>query len=606
MSPDEAVRGFLEALDVPAPRIPVGFEAQVGLYRSLLAGRQLLVVLDNARDVDQVRPLLPGSPGCRAVVTSRNRLSSLLAKEGARPLVLDVLSAADAHQLLAGRVGGDRVAAEPRAADGIVARCARLPLALVVVAARAASHPGFPLASLAAELRDAQGDLDVFDDGGADTSVRAVFLWSYQALGRETGRLFRLLGLHPGPEVAAPAAASLAGIPLRQAQKLLAELARAHMIVECAPGRFAFHDLLRSYAAELTVGEDTESERSAATRRMLDHYLHTARAAALLLNPQRSPIAVAPRHPDVIPVDLADHVHANAWFTAEQAVLLAAVRRAADTGFETHAWQLAWAVADFFDRRGLWRELAGAQQAALDAAGRSTDPAGQAHAHAGFARANSRLGRHEEAQLHLRLALDLYRKLGDRVAQAYTHRGLAACLEWQGHNADALGHDRRALGLYRAAGHLAGQASALNSIGWCHAQLGEYERALDTCRQALALHRKAGNRHGQASTLDSLGYVFHRIGDPARAANCYEEALDLFRDLGDRYYEADTLTHLGDAWRAAGDEDVALQNWRDALGILDELSHPDAAAVRARLQPSGADPMPTPLPRQRGHLTGLV
>ncbi|MEJ3749789.1 BTAD domain-containing putative transcriptional regulator [Actinomycetes bacterium KLBMP 9797] len=286
MSTAEALRGLLESLPVPAPRIPVGFDAQLGLYRSILAGRRALIVLDNAHDVDQVRPLLPGASRCLTVVTSRNRLFGLFAKEGAQPLSLDPLSATEAHELFARRVGGDRVVAEPEATELIVAGCAGLPLALAVLAARVVTRRGFPLASLADELRDAHGRLDVFDAGAADTDVRAAFSWSYQALGPESARLFRLLALHPGRVIAAPAAASLAGVPVKRARALLTELDSAHMVMECAPGRFVTHDLLRAYATELTGVHDTEAERRLAMERMRNHYLQTARAEALLFNPR--------------------------------------------------------------------------------------------------------------------------------------------------------------------------------------------------------------------------------------------------------------------------------------------------------------------------------
>ena len=253
MAPAEAVRGFLDAFEVPAERIPINLEAQAALYRSLVSGRRILVVLDNARDVGQVRPLLPGSPGCVVVVTSRNHLTSLITVEGARPLTLDLLPVEEAAELLARRLGSGRLAAEQQAVEEIIALCAQLPLALSIVAARAAAHPGFPLAALAAELRDARGGLDGFTSGDLTTDLRAVFSWSYQRLGTPAARLFRLLALHPGPDIAIPAAASLAALPAHEVRNLLAELSRSHLLEEHIPGRFAFHDLLRAYATELVA-----------------------------------------------------------------------------------------------------------------------------------------------------------------------------------------------------------------------------------------------------------------------------------------------------------------------------------------------------------------
>ncbi|OLB78390.1 MAG: hypothetical protein AUI14_13285 [Actinobacteria bacterium 13_2_20CM_2_71_6] len=268
LTPSEAVRGFLDALDVAPGRIPDSIDAQVGMYRSLLAGLRMLLVFDNARDAEQVRPLLPGSPGCLVVVTSRTRLTSLVTAAGAQPLTLDLLSTADARELLVRRLGPARVAAEPHAVTEIITWCARLPLALSVVASRAATHPGFPLAALAFELRNPRGGLDALAGGDPATDVRAAFSWSYRQLPADAARLFRLLGLHPGPDIGTAAAASLAGIPASQVRELLTELARAHLVTEHAPGRFSFHALLRAYATELVYGADSADERRSAVRRL--------------------------------------------------------------------------------------------------------------------------------------------------------------------------------------------------------------------------------------------------------------------------------------------------------------------------------------------------
>src|SRR6185437_14903204 len=325
LEPGAAMQGFLAALGVPADGIPAGLPAQAGLYRSLLAGRRVLVVLDNARDVEQVRPLLPGSPGCMALVTSRDRLTGLVATDGAFPLTLDLLPAADARDLLAQRLGPGRVASEPAAVADIVAGCARLPLALTIAAARAATHPTFPLAVLATELREATHALDPFQGGDLATDVRAVFSWSYRALSPGAARLFRLLGLHPGPDIGLAAAASLAAAGPDRVRVPLAELTRAHLLAEHAPGRYAFHDLLRSYAAEQALAHDGQEARDAAVHRVLDHYLHTAGRAAMLLEPHSPPLTLIPAQPGVTLGEPATAEDALAWFTAEHAALLAAV-----------------------------------------------------------------------------------------------------------------------------------------------------------------------------------------------------------------------------------------------------------------------------------------
>jgi tetratricopeptide (TPR) repeat protein len=594
MAPAEALRGFLNALEVSPQRIPVGLDAQAALYRSLLAGRRMLVVLDNARDPGQVRPLLPGEPGCLVLVTSRNRLTGLVAVEGAHPLTLDLLGVEEARELLAARLGADRVAAEAQAVEDVIASCARLPLALAIVAARAATHPKFGLAALAGELRQARGGLAALA-GGDDphSDLRAVFSWSYHTVGAEAARLFRLLGVHPGPEISPPAAASLTGRPVEQTRALLAELARANLVTEHTPGRYSFHDLLRAYATEQAHMHDSDDERRAATRRLLDHYLHTAHTAARLLNPPRDPITPTPPEHGVTPEHPADHQQALAWFAAEHPVLLAAVDHAAATGFDTHTWQLAWTLVEFLERRGHWHDWAATQQAAVAAARRLPDPSAEASAHRLLARAYTRLGRHDEAHTQLRQALDVYGQTGDQAGQAYAHTNLAA--EWarQGRHAEALEHARRALDLFRATGHQRGQAQALNSIGWWHAHLGDHQQALASCQQALILLRELGDRTGEADTWDSIGYANHHLGHHHEAITCYHHALDLYRDLGDRYDEAETLTSLGETHHAAGDPNAARDAWRHALIILDDLDHPDADHVRARLHRLDQSATPT-------------
>jgi DNA-binding SARP family transcriptional activator/tetratricopeptide (TPR) repeat protein len=584
MSPAEAIRGFLDALDVPPQRIPRDLAGQAALYRSMLAGRRVLVVLDNARDADQVRPLLPGSPGCLAVVTSRNQLSGLVAAEGAHPLALDLLTVAEARTMLAARLGGDRVSAEPEAVDEIVERCERLPLALAVVAARAAAHPDFPLAALAAELRDARGRLDALSGDDSTTDVRAVFSWSYRMLSPEAGRLFRLLSAHPGPDFTVAAAASLAGAPRSQARSLVAELTRAQLVREHAPGRYLCHDLLRAYATELAHQHDPDDERRAALRRILDHYLHTAGAANQVLHPHQDTVALGAAQPGVTPTELADQAGASAWFTAEHQVLLAAVQTAADHRFDTHAWQLAWFLSRHFRRHGHWQDWVFCQRTALAAARRTGDQVGQAHTHRGLGAAYGVLGQYEEAHQHLQHAADLFDALGDRSFLAQTHLDRGRIYSRQSRYAEALHHGERALDLFRADHDRRGQASALNNIGWYHAQLGDHQQTLVYCRQAVAIHQQIGDQRGEADAWDSVGFAHHRLGQHRQAITCYQRALDLYRRSSYRIDVAEILDHLGDAQQAAGDNEAAHQSWSQALDILDELGEPEAETVRRKLK----------------------
>jgi tetratricopeptide (TPR) repeat protein len=574
MDPAEAVRRFRDDLGVPPQRIPVDLDAQAALYRGELSGRRMLVVLDNARDTTQVRPLLPGASTCLVLVTSRNQLTGLVATDAAHPVTLGLLSPMEARDLLTRRLGPDRITAEPQAIDEVITRCARLPLALAIVAARAATHPQLPLYTLTGELRDTRDRLDTLVGDDPYTNVRAVFSWSYHTLSPDPARLFRLLGLHPGPDISAPAAASLTALPLSRVRLLLAELARANLLVEHTAGRYGFHDLLRVYAAEQASTVDRDDQRHAAIHRVLDHYLHTAHTAARLLYPQRDPITVAPPQPGVTPEDLADYGQALAWFMAEHPVLLAATDQAATVGLDTHTWQLAWTLANFLDRHGHWHDYTATQHAAVAAARRLGDPSTQALAHRLLARAHTRLGRYDDAHTHYEHALDLYRQCGDQTGQAHTHVHLGMVWEVQGRYAEALDHAQQALQLYRTTGRRAGQAEALNAVGWLHAQLGDYEQALTYCQQALTLLQDLGDRYAQAATWDSLGYTHHHLGHYQDAITCYQHALDLYRNSGGRYDESAILTHLGDTHHATGSPGTARDAWQRALSILDDLDHP--------------------------------
>ncbi len=593
-APEAVIRGFLDALGVPPERFPASPEAQAGLYRSLLADRKMLIVADNARDEQQVRPLLPASPGSLVLVTSRSQLGGLAAADGARLISLDVLSHAEAVQLLAARLGAGRAAAEPAAADQIARLCACLPLALAVAAARAAARPGFSLAALAGELADSAGRLDALDAGDPGSSVRVVFSWSTRQLTAEAARMFGLMGIHPGPDISVPAAASLAAIAEADARRLLRELARAHLTAEHLPGRYAFHDLLRAHAAEQAHHTDSQAGRDAAIGRVLDHYLHTAARAARLLNRAKEPLVLAPPRPGAAAAHPADHRQALAWFEAEHQVLLAAVTLAAESGFDTHAWQLPWAMASFLQARGHWQERAATQRTALAAAARLGDIAAQAVCSRLLAAACNELGDHDQARSHFASSLTLYQRLGDRLGQAKVHQSLGVLAERQGRYADALEHAEQALRLYQAIGDKASEADALNNVGWYHGLLGDYQQARAFCRQALTLSAEAGHHWLEGYVWDSLGYAEHHLGNLAEAAACYQRALSIKREAGERFDEADTLTHLGDTRHAAGEVAQAREAWQQALAILEDLQHPDAGQVRAKLASTNDHASPNP------------
>jgi tetratricopeptide (TPR) repeat protein len=582
-TPEEAVRGFLAALGIPSDRIPPGPDAQAGLYRSLLADKRVLIVLDNARSEQQVRPLLPANPGSLIIVTSRNQLTGLAAANGARLLSLDVLAHDEAIALLTTRIGTARATAEPDAITEIATLCACLPLAIAVAAARAAARPRLPLSALAAELRNTADRLDALDSGDPSVSVRAVFSWSYQQLGTDAARMFRLLGLHPGPEISVPAAASLAATNQPTARRILRTLAHAHLISEYAPGRYAFHDLLRAYAAAQAHDQDSAEDRHAATERILHHYLHTAGAAALLLNPGQERIAFIPPSPGVTPEDFDSLDQARSWLEQEHDVLLSAITFADAAGFDVHAWQLPIAVMVHLAQSGYYPEWVATMRAALAAAKRTGDEAAQATTSRRLAAACNYLGDHDEAFTLAESSRVLYHRLGDRRGEAVACDTLREIENFRGHYAEAQAYASQALAVYRDIGDRRREASALNSVGWFNALNGDYEQTREQCSHALAILAEVGASSEATNTWDSLGYAAHHLGDLTDAVACYERALANLRQFPDVWGEATVLTHLGDTHQAAGDPARARHAWQRALTLFNELNHTDAAKVRAKL-----------------------
>lgn len=579
VTPLEAVRGFLEAFQVPRDRIPTTLEAQAGLYRSMLADRRVLVLLDNVRDAEQVRALLPGSASSLALVTSRDRLDGLVVA-GARPIPVGLLDDAEAHAMLCARLGADRVTAEPAAVKSIIGLCAHLPLALAVVAARAVTHPGFSLAALAGQLR---GGLDELAGVDQVTDPRAVFSWSYLQLSPAAARLFRLFALYPGPDIGTRAAASLAGLLPGKVRPVLAELAQANLITEQSLGRYACHDLLRAYAAELAEVDEHPADRDQGIRRLLGHYSYTAYHADGFLDPRREvPPALTELPAGVEPERIVDRQEAMAWFNAEHRVLLAALHQ--EARFDNQVWDLVWSARRFLRFQGHWHDELDALTVALAAARRLGDRSKQAFAYYYLGGTYVWLGRYDDAHDNLRLALDLYESTGDIIGQAYVHHSFASLLDKQTNVVEAVGHAERALELFRAAEHQAGEARELNSVGWFRAWLGEHTVAVKYCQEALELQLRLGDHVNAAATWDSLGYAHSRMGDQAQAITCYENALELYRRNGYRIKVAETLVHIGDIRDDMGDPSAARVAWHQAYDLLEELGHADAAVVLEKLE----------------------
>ncbi|HEX6339607.1 AfsR/SARP family transcriptional regulator [Umezawaea sp.] len=568
VQPEDAVRRFLDELGVPSARVPVGFDAQVSLYRSVLAERRVLVVLDNARDAEQVRPLLPGAPGCHVVVTSRNQLLSLVAVEGARPLLLTPLSKAESREFLARRLGSRSVGSDPAAVSEIIELCAGLPLALAMVAARAALQPLHPLSAVAAALRETSDSLDSFSDADSIIDARAAFTWSYQALSPAAADVFRLLSLHPCPEIPTRAAASLMGLPVAKAVPLLDELERGHLVTQHAPRRYTMHDLVRVYATELSTATDPAEDRRAARVRVLDHYLHSAFTAAALIDPHRPRIALRPMSEGSVVEVIDDRTAAQAWTTAASSTLFAAIEMAAEHHLDDHTWRLGWTFDPYLDRNGHWHQKVVAQEAALAATERTGEAQGSAYVHRSLGFAHKHLGNLVRAASHFRSALELYVELGDLRGEGRTHQNIADLCTRQNMYQQALEHEVRSHEIARILGDQLMEADCLNNVGCAHSDLGDHEQAIVLCELALLRSRELGNRPLEAASQDSLGRIHHRAGRYPTAVECYKHALETHRDLQDVYNEAVTLRNLSASHLAMGDARSAEDCARLAATVL--------------------------------------
>ncbi|HEY1626336.1 MAG TPA: tetratricopeptide repeat protein [Streptosporangiaceae bacterium] len=587
VSPVAAIGGFLQALGLPAERIPVQPEAKAGLYRSVTAGKRILLLLDNARDSEQVIPLLPGGPGCLTLVTSRAPLTGLVTTQGARQVIVDVLSPEDARQLLALRLGDDQVAGEPVAVREVLELTGRLPLALSIVAARASACHGRPLAALAAELRDERSRLDALDAGELSADLRATFSWSWQQLSTAGRVMLRLLGIHPGPAVSVAAAASLAATRRPQARRALAELTSAGLLSEPVPGRFACHDLVRSYAAELSLSQDIAGDRSAATRRMLDHYLHSAAAARQLITSAPAPASSQLPASGTRPEQPGGYEQAMGWFATERPVLVTVLASAVRAGFDDYAQQLTAMMATYLGRCGQWEERLDVMVVGLAAAQREADVAAQGSAHRLIGGALVQLGRPEDGRQHLRQALKMFAQTGDREGAGRSHLAIAVTFGEQRRFSDALEHARQALAIFSQATYGNEQAQALNIMGWALTELGDHKQAIGRCRQALALCADTGNRVLAANTRDTLGQAYYNSGQRGHALDCYRQSAAECHELGHLWGEADALSHLGTACFAGGEVDAAREAWQQALIILEDRHHPGADKIRASLRQLG-------------------
>jgi len=638
MRPIEALGQCLRALGVPAPEVPVDLDEASAMFRTHLADRRVLVVLDNAHRAEQVRPLLPGNPRCLVVVTSRDALGGLVAKEGARRLSLDVLPADEAIALLASVIGADRVEREAEATHRLARACACLPLALRIAAARLLDEPGRSIDSYVGQLT--QGRLDELEVAGDDeAAVRAAFDLSYAKLDPDGQRMFRLVGLVPGPDVTLDAARAMFGDaparaepakaepakaePAKGVARHLARLVSAHLLSEVRPGRYSCHDLLRVYATEESEGQGEANE---GRQRLFGWYLHRTDAAATVLYPQMARLPVGEVPPGLPPLLFTDDTEAMAWLEDERANLLAAVEHCTERGPYRFGWALGDAMRGYFWMRRYAAEWRGLADNGLAAARADGHAGGEAAAELSLANLDWSQGRLREAVEHYERALPLTRAAGWKVGEAaalnnigsiYIDLGpLSQALDWLnaavaidremdwpdglamhlsnigvvyaqlGQLAEAVERFEEALAIYRKSASRGGLAQGLNHIGLVHGDMGELELGLAELTEAVSLYRELGNRHGEAFGLSGLTDIFCLLGRYAEAEESATAMYALAREIGDQRAEATALDCLGTVDYCFGRYREAVQHHRQsyevALGVGDVQADVESNAGVAR------------------------
>ena len=565
VDPADALASLLLTAGVPAGQIPPGTEARMALWRDRLAGRQLLLILDDAAGSEQVRPLLPGTGGSLVLITSRRHLSAL---EETTAISLDTLPPEEAAGLLVRLAGRAGLSPDDPAAGEITRLCGYLPLAIGMVARQLHHHPAWTAAGRAAELAAAVDRLELL--ATENLSVAAAFNLSYAELTSDQQRLFRRLGLHPGAGIDGYAAAALDGTGLAAARRGLEALYDQYLIAEPAQGRYRLHDLIREHARALAGRLDPDRDRDGATDRLLDYYQHTAARADALIARQTRPAPADGPIPAAVPA-LASREQALAWARAERASLIACLDHATATGQHARIIALTAGLAALLRRDGPWADASTRHTAAIQAARHLGDRLGQAGALNDLGDVRRLTGDYPAAAQVLEQALGIYRDLGDRLGQANALGYLGDVRLATGDYPAGAQVLEQALGIYRDLGDRLGQAGALRNLGDVRRMTGDYPAAAQVLEQALGIYRDLGDRLGQANALGYLGAVRRATGDYPAAAQVLEQALGIYRDLGDRLGQANALRNLGAIQRMTGDYPAAAQVLEQALGIYRDL-----------------------------------
>ncbi len=589
VTPGETLGGFLGALGRSPERIPAGVQARTVLYRSLLAERRVLIVLDNADTADQVRPLLPGAAGCVVVVTSRAGLDGLAVNPGATRITLDLFTEAEALDLVRTILGPQRAEAEAGAVSALIRMCARLPLALRIALARVTAHPHLTVADLVAELEGEQGPWETLSvPADPHTAVRTVLDWSYHRLTDEQARMLRRLGLHPGPEIGVHAAAAVAGVAVADARRLLAALAVGHLIEPVARDRYRFHDLLRGYAADRADRDDTAADRDHARRTLLEWYAHHGRIVYRILS-----IESLGHWQSEVPLDTGAFPEitftgpgdAWAWAMAEYANFVPGVRAADRHGLHLLTAMFAELTAGALAVRGLWDDMLDICRLGLAAARRSGDRTAECHLLRSLGLAHEFLTRWAEAGEYFQAALALARELGNPRLHATTLSHVGYVCAEQKQYAEAHDHLRTALALTPESDHGVVESHIEGNLSVVCTEMGDYDEALRRAERCLTLLDQSGHGYAKAYPLYAMARARQGAGAHAEVIALCEQALDSLQPpLSNMRIRALILDTLGTSLLATGNSAQAITCWREALATLDDLNDHHADELRGRLR----------------------
>jgi tetratricopeptide (TPR) repeat protein len=590
LTPELAVRAAIDAFGIEPDKIPVDFNAQVGLYRSLVSRKKILIVLDNAKDSQQVVSLLPGSPSCTVFITSRDRLTSLVATQNVDWFKLDRLDDVEARALLVERLGRERIESEEDIVLDLLRFCAGSPLALSILASRASVYPDFPLSVWVDELRDASNRLKALDTGDPMANISVVLSWSYNALGDHEKETFRIFGLAPGEDVSTEAMVSLVGQERSYVCDSLLSLEKVSLVQQSQPGRWRMHDLIKLYAEGKSREFYSVDAADKSLLRMIDFYLHSSHSADRQINPRRPPIKVNPPFFGCKPVDFSDRSKASKWLKSERENILAAQRLSAQKGWHRRCWQLTWAIDSYQYRQGYLNERISYWKSALHAARGENNPDSLLMVHRLFGHAYTRVGEYRNAVKQLENALLIAQGNNDLFGQAQTNYTLTKAWEDQGDDRKALDHATEALRLFRILDDPTWIANTLNMVGWYSASLGYLIDASSKCQEALILCREIQEYQGEAQAIYSLGYIAEKNSDYAAAEDYYMKALELFREIGHGYYEVDILDRLGQTCILSGRREEAYRVLNEALSMYRNQSRvDDADRIIRKIEDEGGD-----------------